>query len=333
MKKTITLSLALVCSLFSFAQFAGYQVEIFQEEYNDLISATEVSDSSDQWDDPIYEMPIGFLTEILGYVTNTLSTAGAPGGALLNTSDYSGDEGAGGFLFYLADLIDQGASGGEYSPISYITEGEPGNQIFKLEFKNAGFYGDYIYPDTIASFINVQFWLYEADGSWESRIGPNLIVNPENLFEYNNGPIVGMVLFDTADQDVVYLVNDQVDPAVIDTISYGNDYLVGIQSPEENTVIRFSRVISSVSNSKTLTGISLFPTLSRSQIQVNIDNDEINLDELSIRIYDLTGRIFYENKSIESGQISVPVEHLTAGQYYLSVQSKKEHKTIPIVKI
>jgi len=333
MKKIITLCFALICSIYSFAQYAGYEVEIFQEDYNDLVNATEVSDSLDQWDDPSYEMPIGFLTDILGFVTNTLSTANSPGGALLNSSDYSGPDGAGGFMFYLADLIDQGAYGGEYSPISYTTEGEPGNQIFKLEYKNAGFYRDYGYSDTTASFINVQFWLHEADGSWESRIGPNLIINPGDLFDYENGPVVGLILFDTTDSQIAYFVNDQEDPAVIDSLTYGSGDLLGIAPPEENTVIRFSRMTSSAQSPNRLTGISLFPSLTTNEIYLDINNPELENSGAQVRIYDLTGRIFYQSKNIQLGQMVIPVDRLSKGQYYLSVQSNKGHRTLPFVKM
>jgi len=332
MKKTFTLSFALICSLFSFAQVGGYQVEIFQENYNDLTGATEVTNSLDQWDDPEFAIPIGFLANILGYTTNTLYTGGSVGGAFFTDENYYSQQGGAGLLFYFADLIDRQAGGGEYSPISYIVEGDPGDQIFKFEYKNAGFYNEVSYADSTESFINVQFWLHESDGSWETRIGPNEIANPDQLFEDIGGPIVGMAKFDSTELEYLYLVNDQVDPAVLDSIGYDYYALVGITPPEANTVIRISQMTSSTKSPERLTGVTLYPTIANNELSLDIDNTSINMEDVQVRIYDINGRIFYQNNEINLGKTIVPVSHLSNGQYYLSVQSKEKHTTLRFLK-
>ena len=331
MKNIITLCVALMCSFFSYSQFGGYEIEIFQEDYNDLVDPIEISDSSEVWDDPAFGMPIGFQFDLLGIEIDTLNTAGLVGGGVLNTPEYYGFDESAGFLFYFADLIDRAAVSEENSPISFITEGEPGSRIFKLEYKNAGFFAEVSASNTAENFVNVQLWLHESDGSWESRTGPNNIIDPSNIFDYDDGPVIGLVKLNADNLDFAYLVNDQVNPPVLDSVGYYSD-IFGIQPPEENTVIRFSKFVSGVKSPEILTGISLHPSLASNEVKVDINNESVDLSDTQIKIYDLTGRTFYRINSVNTNQISVPVHHLSSGQYYLSVQSKAGHKTLPFVK-
>jgi hypothetical protein len=57
------------------------------------------------------------------------------------------------------------------SPLGYEVTGESGEQVLKIQYKNAGF-EPWAGFDTIDDFINYQVWLFEADNRIEIHFGP-----------------------------------------------------------------------------------------------------------------------------------------------------------------
>jgi len=313
MKKTFTLYLFIVLITGLQAQ-SEYAVEIFTENYQDLVGATELSDPNDQWDDPSYSIPLGFTANLLGIDADSLFTAEAVGGSLYTTSDYYyNSEDALAFFFYLVDLEDRGAGDQEYSPISFQTTGNAGDQIFKFEYKNAGFFNEIGTVIGAPSFVNVQFWLYESDNSWESRIGPSNIPDSTLVFEEFGGPIVGYGTLVDSDFTSVSVVDDSTNPATIDTINIDDYYTFsGLTSPEENTVIRFFEVAVGSKSPNVVTGVKLFPTLANNQIFLEVDNQELIKTGADVKIYNISGHQFYDVSIQSNGTLKIP----TVGCHY-----------------
>ena len=58
------------------------------------------------------------------------------------------------------------------SIIRWQTSGAPGEQVFTIEWANAGFYEE-IEDSMSTSFVNLQVRLFEADGAIEFHYGPS----------------------------------------------------------------------------------------------------------------------------------------------------------------
>ena len=91
------------------------------------------------------------------------------------------------------------------SPISYATEGEAGSQIFKLQYKNAGFLGEE--PDTsglLPSSINFQIWFYEGSNDIEIHFGPSNFAAPFEEIDDFTGPLIALA--DSITEQVEYII-------------------------------------------------------------------------------------------------------------------------------
>ena len=330
MKKITPLIIALFMCLIAQAQH-GFRVEFFNEPFEYLQGATALVDSTDGWDDPDIQVPLGFITTLFGDTTANLYTNGDVGGALF-ASDADSELSAA-YIFYLTDLIDRGiVEGFPHSPISAITEGTPGDRIFKFEYKDAGFYTEVSNLDSAENRVSLQFWLYERDATWELRVGPTYIPNPDAAWEYGTGPLVGMAKLEMGDVSELYLINDQNDPPTLDSIDI--DYYVdyALTPPDSSLVIRFYQLALDTKSPTQLTGIELFPSLADDVVNISIDNSDLLHQEIDIKIYDIMGRRYYFGQSKHQTLHEIKVGHLATGKYYVAVRTKEGFKTMPFVK-
>lgn len=124
------------------------------------------------WDDPEIRIETPFGTDYLGVATDSIEMGL---GSMMLGINYTT---ANAVIIspMAADLIDlDGLTGGTgQSPISYVVEGTSPNRIFKMEWKNAGFYMDGEINGTLTSTANIQLWLYE-DETVEFRFGPSSV--------------------------------------------------------------------------------------------------------------------------------------------------------------
>ena len=133
--------LLFLCFLFAqsiHAQDFPYDFSVEQGVYTPLQNAISANNGM-VWDDPSIEAPLGFDFQFFGQTASTLYWYGGTAfnvfGLPANTTPL--------IIAYGSDLIDRGYDVGiSQSPISYKTEGSPGNRIFKMEWSNAGFYDD-----------------------------------------------------------------------------------------------------------------------------------------------------------------------------------------------
>ena len=163
---------------------SGYLFETLDQPYVPLTEATELSpadwDEEAGWDDPEFTVPLGFEFDLAGVAFSELTQydLGATyfGGTVLEY--YSSA-----FVFLVGpdtDLADLGNLQNDSlgnSPIRWQTEGEPGEQVFTLEYVNAGMY-DEVFSDNAAdtySSLNFQFRLFEATGVLEVHYGESYL--------------------------------------------------------------------------------------------------------------------------------------------------------------
>lgn len=169
----ILLQLSLLVS----AQEIDYLFEHFTQEYNDLENPISINNNL-IWDEPYYQIPIGFEYELFNHTANSIIFHHNMGGAVLFISDNEGFER---IVVNQADMADRAFNGmnegevGSLSPISYQHE----EKIFILDWKSAGVIGfHYTY------FMNFQLWIYEGSNIIEIHYGPSNF--PEEM-EYSCG--------------------------------------------------------------------------------------------------------------------------------------------------
>jgi hypothetical protein len=177
--------------LFSIAMFffisasvfgQGYTFAMSSGTYSDLTGTTSLNQSL-TWDDPEYTVNLPFSFPFWGKPINTIYVGD---GYIALNQDWDTI-----IAVYFTDLIDRGfITGTSVSPISYKVEAVGGTQVFKLEWKNVGFYDEMDMFSTLDWYASVQLWLYES-GKWEVRTGASSIAQPTVAFWGENGPAIG----------------------------------------------------------------------------------------------------------------------------------------------
>jgi len=303
------------------AQTLPYSITVDQAEYTPLENAISVNNGQ-IWDDPDIQTPLGFNFQLWGQTTSTLfwfgdltafNIAGLPG---VNTTPA--------LIAYGADLIDRGdATGISQSPISYKTEGEPGNRIFKMEWKNAGFYED----DSGTAFTNLQVWLYEGSNDIELHFGPTQL-NDQDVFSDLSGPMIGFIdQFFVANgglfQNLYYLTGSVDEPTFQSITLAGVDTLYHTLNgaPDNGLVYRFSTVVDVEDPAQAAYNVQVFPTLVQDVVTIDISNQSaVSGKQAQFTVTDLTGRVL-RNGYVTAERTQVNLSGLPSGMYSVHVFS------------
>ncbi|MDT0295607.1 T9SS type A sorting domain-containing protein [Mesonia ostreae] len=319
------ITLLLFFGISSFLQAQDYTVTAFNEPYQDLVNATSVNNGF-LWDDPFFAIPIGFDFELYNESFSVLYSSDNFSEGIFTLQQFSTT------LTLLSpiaqDIISlEGANEQSLSPISYVVEGNVGNRIFKLEYKNAGFWDDITEND----FINFQVWLYESDYSIEYRYGPSSINNPTESYEGETGPIVFFIpIIDLSVsegsfiEDAYYLMDNPVNPTVIvvdDNSPEPQNPIVG--NIPEGTVYRFDPDGLAVSNNQQI-AVSVYPNPTQDLLHLQNPNQE----EFSTSLYDVLGN----KMKIQLQNEQMDLSSFASGTYFLNIQSKSKSKTIKVIK-
>jgi hypothetical protein len=239
MRTILSISLCLFIPWMSHAQ--TYQMTVSTEPYVDLSGGTPAVTQT--WDDPGYDVPIGFVFPFYNQSLTTVHQLANIAFPILSTSAHADTFGL--FLVFGADLIDRGYGDTMLlSPITYKTTGTPGQRVFTIEWKNAGFYRQYFFTGSSTDYVNFQMQLYEANGDIVYRFGPSNITQPEIDYD-STGAFTGLLerlIFatDVSTGEVLLLTGNPSNPTVVP--SYINVYLNG--TIPQNTVYTFSRMAS-----------------------------------------------------------------------------------------
>lgn len=308
-----------------FAQEIEYSFEQFSSQYSDLTSPISIN-NGEIWDDPEYVVPLDFEFKLFNSTISALTFIDGFGADLFSvdstkaiwtiTADITDRA-------YLED--DEGENLGELgssSPISYINEGEPGERIFKLQWKNAGFYED----EDKDYFINFQLWLFETTDMIEIHFGPSEVPNSffieeENLVGFfkknnNNPPPFGYILNE-------YTGGYQFATSYLD-FNFSPAYFNSI--PKEGTVFRFYPEYA-VGIEKLELGFKTYPNPVKDLLYIdNYDNVLLHCE-----IINLQGEIIQQFASIERTVI-IDCSEFSSGTYFLKIFVDDQVITKSIIK-
>ncbi len=346
MQKIFTLFF-LVITTTTFAQKINfYRDSTYTMPYIALTNTTSVNNGQ-FWDDPDYTMPIGFTFKFFGDSSNTLyfDDILGYGASFKLTPTPTNPIGAKNSLIYSfgADLIDKDTSGlASLSPIAYAITGTQPNRIFKLEFKNAGFYTP-IGNGALADSINFQVWLYEKTNIIETHFGPNNLVSPITDI-YDGGPGAWIGLYDSlvADSVQVYplskeytLTNSLTSPTLDSSSVLGNFLTIGntpgmTGNPTNGSVYRFipSNVIvfaAGVKNTYLKTNTNI--TLNNNTLTV-LNNTSQKLD---VNILDMQGKSVFK-KALNTASTNYNISFLASGIYTVTLSNATSTITYKIAK-
>lgn len=261
----------------------SYSFQHFSAPYTDLQGATSIN-QGETWDEIEAELPIGFPFTMYNEIGTELSLYGSGGGLQLDNPlicyDLNGAaigsmSSTSGFLCLNPDepFVDRNYPTASASPLSFLLEGAVGNRILKIEFKNVGFIAEYGELGSTPSFMNLQFWFYEADCAIEFRFGDLFIQDPSLIYGTESGGLYGLrhwVCLGVPDQGH-WLTGDAAAPTLL--ADPAETYIQGTPAP--GTVYRFERtggceLSTGVQALMTDHGSAAFPNPSHGLVRISV---------------------------------------------------------------
>jgi len=324
--KTLTITIAiLICSVFSLKS-QTYLFQTFNATYTELVNPISLN-NNDIWEMPDYIIPIGFNFQYFNSVVDSLFFFQDGSSSTLSSSI---EEGGIHKLFipFGAALVDRGyGTSVSQSPLSYKLIGLPGNRVLKIEWKNAGLYGELQFNGTTSDFINFQMWLYEISGDIEIHYGPSLFNYPQFDFTFESGPAISLIPSYDWDQDIfspnsIWLVGNPDNPEMI---SSENIYFLG-GTIEPNTIYKFHNLLVESVNKEVHAPV-VYPNPVINRLNLRLRNAITS--PTTIIICDMTGRTVYNSSTSpnQEGEIQIPVSNLNTGIYQLIIKQGKETYT------
>jgi len=304
------------------AQFP-YYLYVLDETYTPL--ANPIALTTDTWDDPVVNVPIGFDFSFLNTTVNNLWISGFGGVLSINPVE---NEPFDLIIVYQSDIIDIGYNDGVMmSPISYEVSGEPGSRICKIEWKNVGFFNEVADLGTSLNTVSFQCWLFEGSNDIDVRFGPNSI-KQDDLAHDGIGPWIGFVEgFMQMSQTFNHLYALQGSPEapiVIDWTDFPmnpEEFVFLNEDPMNGTVYRFtSEPMNITSTEVTISNqFQLYPQPANDIINLRFNNRTAAVNE--IFIYNLSGDIVQTFSSNHS-EIRIDVSDLSQGLYIVRVNNE-----------
>lgn len=282
--------------------------------YADLTNANSINNGQ-LWDDPVGSVPIGFTFKLYDLMLDTVYFGMGLGGLVSSAID-ANFEADYAIIPFETDLIDRGEfSGISQSPISYKLEGNAGNRVLKIEWKNAGFVGEIGALGTLNDYVNFQVWFFEGSNDIEMHYGPNMVSNPVINYEGETGAFVGI-----SDKDLLnpYLLSGSPDnPELSDTLAC----LDG--TPANGTIYRFSNLTAGNDNDQPeKVQFKIFPNPVHQVATVRISQGSLNHAEL--RFYDTFGRIVKTIRNIQTNEFFVDCSDLARGVYVYQLTDQEK---------
>lgn len=304
-----------------------YTFSTFSEAYTPISNGSPAV--SESWDDPELFIPLGFETIIYGETASALASSDFFLGGIVASNNNI--ESLNLIIATTADLIDPNYFNGNEltSPITYLTEGEPGDRICKVQWENAGFYDD-VAEGSGGNLINLQLWVYE-NGRIEMRYGPNSIKEPDGILAngLSAGLMSGLDLFseDFLFDEALLVSGNPSDPTlnqVNDVFQLFTTTLTGI--PSSGRVYRFDPEESVSIREINAVEFNVWPLSTMTDVQVSVSHPGVSRYE----IRDLSGKLIAEQQFSELCR--VPLSAQTTGLYLLTVYAENTFKTFKIVK-
>lgn len=299
-------------------QFETYFLSKSNEAYQFLTDDIPLSNGR-VWDDPSFVVPIGFEFQLFESTVDSLYFLPGFGGMLTTKPNFMLEYDKSISVFDL-DLIDRGFfNDTSLSPISYKVEGNVGSRIFKLQWKNAGFYGEYESFGTLNDSVNFQLWLYEGTNHIQVRIGPRRVSNPQANYQGETGAIVGLLKKNTNAKDEGFFAQG---PSNNPSIVFERAALTG--TPVNGVVYTFSYRALNVNQPGGLhmNMLQVYPNPGKQLLFINSQY----LGLLPYQLVDLSGKVILQG-SLQAGANQLDLAQLSAGVYHLYA-ANEVHKIV-----
>jgi hypothetical protein len=306
----ITVVFMFMSALPGISQNFPYEFSVLDDPYFDLTAPISIS-NTDVWDDPFYITSTGFEVTIFDLVTNTLGII-QPGAQVINLNEANPDS-VHLLVPYMSDIMNANDSTA-VSPISYQLEGPPGNAVFKLEWKNVGFYGEWNASNSYYNTTNFQLWIYQNTGVIEFRYGPNTIKSGSLIHYFGTGPLVLLgknAAFNGSGWEGLWALGGNPQNPTITSIPSGQQPLAAqalTGEPASGTVYRFAPIIINTSDREGNQRIHAWPSPASDFIQVSIKPNA------GYSIYDISGRLMLSRVAANNRE-QIEVSSWPAGQY------------------
>ena len=315
MKKIYMIMFILVLGNTSYGQ-NFYNFSRADQEYQNLVNATKISGDSTNW---MLEqtLPIDLPMNISVFGNEFNKVLFTPQAMYFVNEDYETTEELALFQPLNAMIIDRGYSEDQnnlsLSELSYVMIGELGSRILKVEVKNFGLLLEYYMNSSMDVFLNYQIWFYEDGGKIEIHYGPNNITDL-SLINFN---AVNSMFFGTAmsEQMNVAGVSGTIPNEVYTELEDEMDAPLSGITPA-NTVYIFNTQTAS-NTEYNLVELKLYPNPAEDMLHLEFKE---NISE-SFSVFDLSGKKVLTDHIDNKNQVSIPVEDLVSGVYFLKIGS------------
>jgi hypothetical protein len=342
MKQKLLLIIAVLFTANTFAQSKFYKDSTFTQAFSLLSGSTSVNNGQ-YWDDPDYTIPIGFNFHFFKDSTTNLymNSILGPGGVLSTKPITQTTTFASMIIASASDLQDKDTStNSSFSPLSYVLTGVAPNRIFKMQWKNAGFYNP-ISNGVLNDSMDLQLWLHETTDRIDIRFGTvNLVSTFLDLYDGGTGPLVAIVdSFDLTSGIPMknYSFKNQINNPTLDSITniFTTTPLPGMignptsgmvfsfipKKPTNGGSVGYSSIVSKVNN-------DILYFHQTQQVKIDIYND---IKNASYQIIDISGKIISQ-KSILKNKTLIDMSSFTNGMYIIQCKNNHESFNYKIVK-
>jgi len=288
--------------------------------YAPLTGATLLSDSV-IWDDPETDLKSG--TYNIGFSVKGASINGKEitiGDGFIYFEDATG---ANGLYFETTglDLIDRGFLDDKkaLSPISAQITGNSGSRVFKIEWKDFGFFGEYTDSGTVNDYGNIQIWIHESDGRIEYRYG-EIVMNAGASYDGNGGYNVfaGVLNFNNFNFKGVSLIGQANNP---ETKNDWNGVMGGF--PDNGRIYTFKFSDGASVNNSTALKLKLYPQPAQNYIKIELPGAE----KAQYSLYSIKGELLGSGQLNDSQELDIA--NLKYGMYAIRiVQNGKQYHSV-----
>ena len=316
MKRKTTLLLAISLCLPTILVAQDYTVEHSTTTYEPLVNANLLDESNPtiapSGSDRYQAIPIGFDFIYHGYTFTSLK---------VGENGYVIFEQNGVFesfinIFECRQMNFQDST--LLSPIYYEVSGDPGNQIFKLEFVKSGFVNDSQQDD----YINYQLWIYEECNVFEFHFG-DVSIDPAELDLFFNNATAPFMGYGNNDPYFYYVMDGSLTAPNLIFNAFGS--LDSI--PNSNSVYTFRNCYLDIEEEKT-NSYSIYPNPTTDIVNITSDNKEVS----ELTILSLNGQIVYTDHLTSSNSYSFNTDFLSPGIYVIEITSAKTTYSTKLVK-
>lgn len=242
-------------------------------------------------------------------------------------------------LFALYRLLEDKGDSESLSPISYQYgySSEYEENIFKIEWRNAGVKDFGFMTSSPGDFVNIQIWLHETSDIMCIHFGPHMLAEETYLNNLNEAGASGIKLL--IDDDFIGPIGDGDMPeSIIAECIPGVCYFNIETYPSEGLRYCFSPI--GVINSTTEDQLSsneldllVHPNPTNSQVTIRID-DDTTIKRSHLKIIDSMGRLCYTLDDVVTvNPVTIDLRSLPTGFYFIVLQNDEVRVVETLVKL